>query len=126
MALSLGGDGGNDNITVDYDGELDGELDLSADGQDGNDTVAVNFQLDAGSRGKIDCPDNPDDGFAARVTGGFGDDNLRFAIRLASGVTADVNAIVDGGFGFGWPDNDIGRHTNNVRTAWLEQDIVIQ
>lgn len=125
LFLRLQGREGNDNITVDYDGEMDGNLDFSAAGQDDNDFIAVNFQLDAGSAGSIDCSDNPDDG-GAQVHGNFGDDDLRFAIRLAAGVTADVNAIVDGGFGFGFPDNDVGRHTSNVRTAWLEQDILIQ
>ena len=126
LYIHVGGDDGNDNITVDYDGELDGKLDLQAEGNWGNDIVAVNLHLDAGSSGKVLGSDDPDHGGAAVVTGDLGDDNLTFAVRLAAGATAQVNAIVDGGFGFGWPDHDVGHHTTNVRTAWLEQDLVIQ
>src|SRR5262249_32620961 len=43
------GEGGNDNITIDYDGELDGKLDLLASGGDDNDLIAANVNLDAGS-----------------------------------------------------------------------------
>jgi hypothetical protein len=35
-----------------------------------------------------------------------------------------VDAVVDGGLSLG--DHDVGRHTANVRTAWLEQDITVQ
>jgi hypothetical protein len=125
LFLRLHGDGGNDNITLDYDGEMDGRLDLSSSGADGNDTIAVNLHFDAGSNGRLLNTDNPE-GQKASVRGDAGNDTLRFAVRQAAGATAEVSAVLDGGFGFGWPDNDIGRHTTNVQTLWLEQDIVIQ
>lgn len=122
LFLRLGGDDGNDNITVDYDGDLLGNLDLSADGDGGADTVAVNLHLDGASNGTIDCSDNPNDGFAARVLGNFGNDNLTFAVRHAAGSTAEVNAIIDGGIF----ENDTGHHTTNVRVTNLEHDFSIQ
>jgi hypothetical protein len=120
LYLRLHGGDSNDNITVDYDGRMDGKLNLLAAGEAGADTVAVNAQLDTGSSGKVVCSDNP--GGAAIVMGNYGNDNLTFAVRLASGATAQVSAIVDGGIF----EDDTGRHTTNVSTAHLEHDFVIQ
>ena len=124
LGIDVHGLDGNDNITVDMDGELDGSLRIGVTGDNGDDTIAVNFLLDAGSTGSVG-DDSLTGPIRANVRGDLGNDNLRFAIRQAAGSHAAVHATLDGGFGFGFPDLDIGRHTANVHTAFLEQDIVI-
>ena len=108
------GMGGKDTITLDSDGEVDGEYTFRIEGLDGNDAVKANILLDTGSNGKLH----------GNVSGWFGSDNLRLAVRHQTGSNAVVDAIVDGGLSLF--DNDVGRHTSNVRTSWLEQDISIQ
>ena len=111
------GFGGNDNITLDSDGEVDGVVFFTLQGGDGNDTVAANVLLSAGSTGSVG------DSREANVRGDGGTDTVTLAVRQQTGSHADVNAVLDGGFSFG--DNDVGRHATNVRTAWLEHDIVV-
>jgi hypothetical protein len=123
LAIEANGVNGNDNITVDYDGEMDGRLNLDVHagnlyGGVDNDTVAVNILLDSGSTGAV-AGNGP--GGAAIVTGDLGDDTLRFAVTQASGSHATVNALLDGGFNLF--DNDVGRHTSNVQTTNLEQTL---
>jgi hypothetical protein len=45
------------------------------------------------------------------------------AVRHQAGSQAGVNAVVDGGLSLF--DHDVGRHTTNVRAAFLEEDIVV-
>lgn len=122
LRFDLHGDGGNDSITIDHDGRVDGTILLEAAGENDNDTVNVNLHLDTGSSGEVRGIANG----PARVRGDLGDDILIFAVRLADNTTAGVDAEIDGGFNWGWPDNDVGRHTNNVRSAYLEQDFIIE
>jgi hypothetical protein len=122
LFISLEGNEGNDYITADYDGELDGKLDFLATGDQDNDLIAANFHLDAGSSGSVISTD--DTSGAAGVEGNLGNDNLTFAVRLAAGATAQVNAFIDGGFNLF--DHDVGHRTANVRSAFLETDFVIQ
>jgi hypothetical protein len=109
--------GGNDNITLDSDGDVDGDFLLDLEGFDGNDTVAANVLLDDGSTGSVGGRSE------AIVRGDVGDDTVRLAVRQQAGSHAEVNAVVDGGFNLF--DHDVGRHTANVRTAFLEQDITV-
>jgi hypothetical protein len=62
-------------------------------------------------------------GTAANIRGDEDSDTLRFAVRHQAGSQAEVDAALNGGFSFF--DNDVGRHTTNVSTSYLEQDIVI-
>jgi hypothetical protein len=117
LFVSATGLGGNDNITLDSDGDVDGDFIFRLDGFDGNDTVAANVLLDTGSTGTVGGR------FAATVHGDVGDDTVTLAVRQQAGSNASVNAVVDGGFNLF--DHDVGRHTANVRTAFLEQDIVV-
>jgi hypothetical protein len=110
------GFGGNDNITLDSDGEVDGDFSFSLQGTDDNDTVAANVLLDSGSTGSVG-------GRFANVRGDNGSDAVTLAVRQQTGSHASVNAVVDGGLSLF--DHDVGRHTANVRAAFLEQDIVI-
>lgn len=112
------GFGGADNITLDSDGEVDGNLFFTLQGWGGNDTIAANVLLDAGSTGLLGR-----DGTAANIRGDEDSDNLRFAVRHQAGSQAEVDAALNGGFSLF--DNDVGRHTTNVSTSYLEQDIVI-
>jgi hypothetical protein len=126
LAIEANGVNGNDNITVDMDGEVDGTLKLDVHagnlmGGFDNDTVAVNILLDSGSSGSV-AGNGP--GGSAIVTGDLGDDTLRFAITQAAGSHASVNALLDGGFNLG--DHDIGRHTVNVRVDGIEDPIIVQ
>jgi hypothetical protein len=111
------GFGGNDNITLDSDGEVDGDFFFSLQGTDGNDTVAANVLVDAGSTGSVG------DDIPANVRGDDGDDTVTLAVRKQAGSVAQVNAVLDGGLSLF--DHDVGRHTANVQTAWLEQDITV-
>jgi hypothetical protein len=124
LQVIAGGSFGNDNMTLDSDGEVDGRFLLRMFGDNDNDTIAVNVLLDADSGGLVEDGRAGQNG-PASVSGDLGDDTLRFAVRQAAGSHAGVNAVVDGGFGFGLPDHDVGRHTTNVRTAFLEEDIAI-
>ena len=125
LEVIAGGSFGNDNMTLDSDGEVDGRFLLRMFGDNDNDTIAVNILLDADSGGLVEGGRADLQNGAAAISGDLGDDTLRFAVRQAAGSHAGVNAIVDGGFGFGLPDHDVGRHTTNVRTAFLEEDIAI-
>jgi hypothetical protein len=126
LKIDINGFGGNDNITVDMDGEVDGTLFLNVHGGDAilggfdKDIVHVNVHLDSGSTGAVKG-DGPTG--AAIVTGDLGDDDLRFAVSQAAGSHTTVNALLDGGFNLF--DHDVGRHTANVRVANLEQDLVV-
>jgi hypothetical protein len=116
------GEGGNDSITLNADGELDGEFTLIADGGGGDDSIDVDVLLDAGSSGYF----GRDDGLDNEVTGRDGSDHLRFAVRAAAGAHAEVHATVSGSVG--WLevlDQDVGRHTANVQPWGLEDDIQI-
>lgn len=108
------GMGGKDTITLDSDGEVDGEYKFSLQGWDGNDKVAANILLDTGSNGTL----------SGNVRGDNDSDKVTLAVRHQTGSNADVDAVVNGGLSLF--DNDVGRHTTNVRTDWLEQDISIQ
>jgi hypothetical protein len=110
------GFGGNDHITLDSDGEVDGDFSFSLQGADDNDTVAANILVDSGSTGSVG-------GRFANVRGDTGSDAVTLAIRQQAGSHASVEAVVDGGFSLF--DNDVGRHTTNVRAQFLEQDIIV-
>jgi hypothetical protein len=61
---------GNDTVTENYSGVMDGELDGVIDLGAGNDTLNVNVTLDSGSNGRLHM----------RAYGGRGDDNLTFDV----------------------------------------------
>jgi hypothetical protein len=67
--LLFGGDG-NDTMTCNYDGEMDGALTVILAGQNGADRLTANITLDDGSDGSL----------SAEVNGGAGSDNLRFRL----------------------------------------------
>ncbi|HKB34857.1 MAG TPA: hypothetical protein VKD72_00290 [Gemmataceae bacterium] len=99
LALDLDGQGGDDQISVTYGGELDGKLVLRANGNDGDDIVSARLNLDAGSTGHVSGPDNAA-GFEtpALVFGGYGNDILTFTVHKDDPTDpATVNAQINGG-----------------------------
>jgi hypothetical protein len=115
--LRLNGKGGDDgdNIVVSYLGDLDGTLNLYANGQDGNDKVTANVYTDllgqgTGTVGEVGNP--------AQVRGGPGNDKkLQFWVRgkHLAGVFAQIHG--DSG-------KDVGSRTVNVTPFTLESDFV--
>lgn len=93
------GQQGSDQFFLDYQGEMNGRLVLQADGSQGNDTVAANLTLDAGS--------TPD--LYARVKGGPGNDDLTLNVSAADSSAVDGDLLIDGG-----PGRDTCVHTDNV------------
>jgi hypothetical protein len=123
LDVTAAGGRGDNAVTLDMDGEVDGKVALDITTLNGDDSIAVTILLDAGSTGKVG-----DSGLfsAAAVRSDAGNDHLLFAVRQAAGSHARVYALEDGGISPPmWPDNDSGQHTANVRTAWLEHDTVI-
>jgi hypothetical protein len=133
VRIALSGDVGDDVIEVSMtDLEIEGRLDLAVfggvghdviqsfivpcilpegranllfDGGVGNDRIAAHVEMDADSRGPL----------AARVLGGFGDDDLTLDIHGVADPGL-LTALVDGGYG-----HDIARVTRNVRVANCEE-----
>ncbi len=111
--LELNGYGGNGNdfMGMRYQGELDGEIRYTADGQAGHDTLVAYQRPDCGSTGMI----------FARAYGSAGDDQLTMEIRkqcLADPVVVD--ALIDGGLGF-----DTAWHTANVGVVGIQIDNLV-
>jgi len=110
LRLNLEGGRHTDTIFVLYDGELDGQLQLRARGNEGVDNMTVWVQADAGSIGSLRGLGG---GRYARVQGNDGDDTLEFKVWAPAGVV--VNAILQGGDG-----TDTGTFTDNVEYSGLE------
>jgi len=116
LNLDLQGGDSTDNIGVSYRGELDGTLNLLADGNAGLDTVSANVEMLAGSTGNVGSSGNP-----ATVRGGTHDDDLTFVVHNNSGnSTAGVYAHVEGFWG-----HDVCHRTSNVSVTGCEEDFVV-
>jgi hypothetical protein len=89
LDLRLYEDFGAGNISIDYEGELDGTLRLLANGGFGNDRIDGTVTTIAGSTGKL---------FAA-LHGWTGDDEMTLNVVNLSGSTAFISALLDGGSG---------------------------
>jgi hypothetical protein len=78
-----------DNLSVDYHGELDGTLRLDLDGGAAGDGVSAEVALDLGSTGFLD----------ATLKGSSGDDSMAFWLQDHSGAVTYLSAEMDGGSG---------------------------
>src|SRR5262249_27781645 len=115
-----------DNLSVSYQGKLDGVLDVDEFGDFGDDNLSTELTLDAGSSGNVGD-------VAALGTslqqGGTNSDLMRFTVCDNSGGTAAVSALQDGNDDLiiaEFPGvTDRGFHTINVHTAHLESDNVV-
>lgn len=91
LRLKLDGGDGTDFMYLFYRGELDGRLELVADGGAANDRVYADLRLDCGSTGSLD----------ARVLGGLGDDYLDLLVREQCPLDPTaIDALISGGLGF--------------------------
>ena len=92
------GGGGNDTIRSNYAGLIVGNYmyNLTADGGSGNDNIAVNVAIAAGSTGSVGSAL----GTPAAITGGSGNDTIRFVVAADPAATqAKVYAVAVGGTG---------------------------
>ena len=95
-------DGGSqaDNVTVGYEGQMQGAFFLNAAGSAGNDHVKAAVAFDGVSNGLLFGPVSPNSGkAAAQVTGGSGKDHLSFEVDLSGTLKPASAAEVDGGAG---------------------------
>jgi hypothetical protein len=100
--LTVVADGGAsaDNVTVGYEGQLQGALFLNAAGSAGNDQVKATVVLDGVSNGLLFGPVSPNSGkAAAQVTGGGGNDHLSFEVDPSGTLKPASAAEIDGGAG---------------------------
>jgi hypothetical protein len=94
----------SDQFFFDYQGQLNGNLRLWANGGQRDDTLAVNLALDAGSGTDV----------IATVKGGSQNDNL--TLNATSADAAELaDLLIDGG-----PGQDICVHTDNVEAVRCE------
>lgn len=75
LGINLDGHRGNDQMTVAYEGQIDGNLKIDVHGHRGNDTATVNITADKLSNGDV----------TARVSGDFGNDTLTLDVNDNSG-----------------------------------------
>src|SRR5262245_42206072 len=75
LEVDLKGNLGNDRVLVDYQGELDGVLDMNVDGGSDQDVLSGIVRMQAGSTGRVGTTEE-----ASRVAGYYGSDNLTFLI----------------------------------------------
>ena len=105
-AVTLNGGRGNDTVSADAAGEIDGYLAVTLTGSFGTDTVEGTIDAAAGSTGRV----------AALVSGGLGNDTL--ALNVTGDGAEDIRllrAILHGG-----PGTDTGDATDNVRQISVE------
>jgi hypothetical protein len=120
LTANLNGGSGNDRILADYGGELDGTVNLQANGNDGNDVVQAFVDTTPASTGTLGIPASAAQATTtfAQVRGGSGNDDLTFVVhaRGPGGIFAQIR---------GDDGRDVGRHTANVAPFTLEQDVVV-
>jgi hypothetical protein len=84
--MNLWGGDNNDAITVNYQGQMNGRLLLHAEGNNGDDSLSVNFNLSSGSMGRVGDGGSPSNDFQTewnrmdRVVGGLGHDTMSFTV----------------------------------------------
>jgi hypothetical protein len=118
LDLTMVGDGDDDRIYADYDGELDGTLQLKLLGEEHQDTVSAIVELRNGSTGRVGSVAR-----SALVHGGTDNDNVTFFIyNPPDGTHLTHRARIDGGYDFFyWANDDIGFYTNNVTAVEVER-----
>jgi hypothetical protein len=109
----MDGNGGNDTITTNYSGVLDGTLDLLNKGGDDKDKLKMFLTAQDGSTGKVGK-----NGDATAVEGNGNDDNLRLEVTVPAGVDVFAEARGNGG-------KDTCHRTANVTSSNVETDFVV-
>ncbi len=103
--LFLSGSAGNDSFNLNASGEIDGTLNIRANGGGGVDTLSGDIDVAAGSTGNV----------AAILAGSFGDDFLDLSVTGAGLSGIALTAEIRGGLGI-----DTGNATSNVTQASIE------
>lgn len=103
--LFLSGSAGNDSFNVSASGEVDGTLNIRANGGGGVDTLSGDIDVAAGSTGTV----------TAILAGSFGDDFLDLSVTGAGLSGIALNAEIRGGLGI-----DTGNATSNVTQTSIE------
>ena len=103
--LFLTGGAGNDSFDVNATGEVDGALNVRANGGGGVDTLSGDIDVAAASTGFV----------TAILAGSFGDDFLDLSVTGAGLGGVTLNAQIRGGLGF-----DTGDSTPNVTEVGIE------
>jgi hypothetical protein len=100
LTVVADGGAGNDQVKVDYEGQMQGALFFDAFGGAGKDKVAATLTFDGISNGLLFGPISANSGkAAAQVRGGGGKDQLSFEVDLSGILKAASAAEVDGGAG---------------------------
>jgi hypothetical protein len=105
-AIALDGGVGDDEISADVAGEIDGYLAVALTGGFGVDTIVGEIDAEAGSTGRV----------SAAVAGGFGNDDLTLNV---TGAGLDGLALLRGLL-HGGPGTDTGVATTNVTKISIE------
>jgi hypothetical protein len=115
-SLSVNESGGDDadNLSIAYDGVLNGKLNFHLYGRGGNDTLSANVNIHSGSTGTLGVA-----GDDATLSGGPGNDTLTYLVHT-NGSAADVFALANGGAG-----TDTATHTKNVTAVNIEHDHIV-
>jgi hypothetical protein len=108
--VALEGGSGNDGLFTNYQGKMDGTLNLWMDGAGGNDVLSGVYTLIPGSIGTMP---------PALLSGGPGNDNLTLIIDN-HGIGQSNNSIIDGGSGF-----NADTRTTNVLSFNCQSDTVV-
>jgi hypothetical protein len=103
--IFLTGGAGNDSFNVNASGEVDGTLNVRANGGGGSDTLSGDIEVAAGSTGTV----------AAILAGSFGDDFLDLSVTGAGLGGIGLTAEIRGGLG-----TDTGVATSNVTQVSIE------
>jgi hypothetical protein len=103
--LFLTGGSGNDSFDLSAAGEVDGTLNIRANGGGGVDTLSGDIDVGAGSTGTV----------AAILSGSFGDDFLDLSVTGAGLGGIGLTAEIRGGLG-----TDTGVATSNVTQVSIE------
>jgi hypothetical protein len=128
LAVGIFGDGGNDRLFFDYDGVLNGNLDLEVDGGSGNDHIEAKSNIRAGSLGFFGNTGFLQTNQLARVDGGSGNDSLAFRIFDHSNGQVDIQAVIRGRVATDLTsvfDSDAALHTSNVSVVLCQTDILV-
>jgi len=97
------GNAGDDVISLNHRGEVDGDEYLISDGGDGEDSLVTDVYLQKGSSGFLQ----------AQASGSMGDDKISMLVRKELAAdTIFINAVASGGAGF----------DNITRTPWATSD----
>jgi hypothetical protein len=101
LTVEVDGGAGNDQIKVDYEGQMQGALFFDAAGSAGKDKIAATLTFDGLSNGLLFGPVSANTGkAAAQVRGGGGKDRLSLEVDLSGLLKPASAAEVDGGAGF--------------------------